>query len=77
MSQPIKHNLEVLKHDYQNWKAEIASTTAKTKAAWDAGDYLQSLHHATGYIEETIDQMPRLWFYTWLPKYALIAYLLW
>lgn len=76
MTARIKKNSEVVKSQYRQWLLAMEDQTDKIKFALSGGEYRRAVHHAAGYLEETIDQMPRLWFYVWLPKWALIVYLI-
>jgi hypothetical protein len=69
-------NTDVVKKQFENWVFEMALVTHKTKTAIIDKDIKKALHHVTGYLEETIDQLPRFWFYTWIPKWALVIYLI-
>ena len=73
----VAKNIENVKRQLENWRTEMVITTEKVDKALDAKDYRRAIHHATGYLEETIDQLPKLWFYTWVPKWAFVGYLIW
>lgn len=70
-------NYDNVKRQIENWKAEIVSQTIKIKSALAQKEFGRALHHATGYLEATIQQLSKLWFYTWLPKWMLVGYLIW
>ena len=74
MSEGMKKNWEVVTKQVRAYREEckvIKRNVAKEHNVW------RKLHYASGYLEEAIDLMPRLWFYTWLPKWAFVAWLIW
>ena len=71
MSDGIKKNWSVVRGQINDYMIECREINRKILAAPTVA---RKLHHASGYLEEAIDQMPRLWFYTWAPKWALVAY---
>ena len=73
----IAKNWQNVKNQFANWQVEMVIATDKTVRAFKAGDYRRAAHHATGYLEETIQQLSKVWFYTWGAKWAFVAYLIW
>jgi hypothetical protein len=74
----IAKNIQQVKNQFVVWQVEMEMVTEKIKAAYhnEKGFYRirRMFHHSTGYLEESIDQLPKFWFYTWLPKYTFIGY---
>jgi len=73
----IVKNWDNVKAQFSNWQVEMVITTDKTRRALEAKEYLRALHHSTGYVEETIQQLSKTWFYTWGVKWGFVAYLIW
>lgn len=76
MLDKLQKNLSVLRQQYRNWRLEVRSLNTRMVIALEDRDWREALHIGVGYLEETIDQMPRLWTYTWLPKWAAVVYLI-
>lgn len=72
-----KKNRAVVRSEFNALRAELATLPPRLKQAAKEKDILEFLHTATNYIGEPIDQMPRFWLYTWAPKWALVAFLIW
>ena len=72
----IAKNWQNVVRQFANWQAEMTITTNKVKNAWAEKEYLRVAHHASGYLEETIQQLSKVWFYTWLAKWSVVAYLI-
>ena len=73
----IAKNWQNVTNQLANWQVEMVITTDKTFRAFKDGDYARAAHHATGYLEETIQQLSKVWFYTWVVKWSFVAYLVW
>lgn len=77
MLDKLKKNLSVLREQYYDWRMEWKVLHMRMRKAVKLRDWREVLHIGVAYVEETIDQMPRFWTYTWIPKWALVAYLIW
>ena len=73
----IAKNWQNVKNQYANWQVEMVIATDKVTRALEVKDYARAAHHATGYLEETIQQLSKTWFYTWPLKWGFVAYLVW
>jgi hypothetical protein len=76
MPEGIMKNLENVLEGWRDFKAECKEQTIKTKEALRAKEYFRALHHATGYLEAGLQNLSKLWFYTWVPKWSLVAYMI-
>jgi len=65
-------NLDRVRQEFADWKLAQVITTHQVKGAWRAGKYLRAIHHATGYLKNTIEELSKFWFYTWLPKWLTV-----
>jgi hypothetical protein len=65
-------NWEVVRGQIDAYLVECGEIQRKIE---QAPTVWRKIHHASAYLEEAIDIMPRLWFYLWAPKWALVAWL--
>ena len=77
MSDGIRKNIEVVAQEFRDLKEELATLPPRLKMAYKLKKPGEFFHILSNYLGEPIDYLPRFWFYTWLPKWALVAYLIW
>jgi len=72
----IMTNLRKVGEGFDNFFVEANETTGKVAAAWHKRALLRVLHHGSGYLEASQQHLYKLWFYTFLPRWTLITYLI-
>ena len=74
MANGIAKNLERVKEGLAPFIEESKEQTEKIKQAGWRLDRVA--HHASGYLEAGLQHLYKLWFYTWLPKWLVVGYLI-
>jgi len=72
----ISKNFDKVLEGVADFRDEFNAQTVKVKAAIEAKEYFRAAHHATGYLEAALQNLSKLWFYTWVPKWSLVAYMI-
>lgn len=76
MANGIRKNFERVLEGVADFREEWNEQTIKTKEALAAKEYFRAAHHASGYLEAGLQHLSKLWFYTWVPKWSLVAYMI-
>jgi len=76
MANGINKNFDRVLEGFAAFRDECNEQTIKIKDALRAKEYFRALHHATGYLEAGLQNLSKLWFYTWVPKWSLVAYMI-
>jgi hypothetical protein len=69
-------NMEQVRKGIDAFKLESELQTTLIKSAIKRKDYQRAVHHAFGYRAAAQEHMWKLWFYTFWPKWAIVATLI-